>query len=926
MTDDTPHFTASPNGSATRALLPADPALRHHGWAALAPPKGALARLRWTVLVAALANIVLSVPLLIWASTEPWPLRLAAMATLCLLGWRWLRGYRRDHLSAPGSIIEFAVLVLLGLALTDPLMALPVVYAATYLNGLYGSWRRVAPAMAAIIPGYISAVGLSQHGPWALGDPFVLAQVPSLTLISAIQVALTRALLRHERSEARRRVLATAGAALVAAQDRGTIHAVALDSVAALLEQTPAALTVVLDGPVEAMTVAVAAGFGAEQARGAVIDMTQLPVTVVAVEAGVVADLPGDEAARLARALGAGAAAFAGGEVLVCPLASRGQSHGAIVVATPGALPNEFASGLESLSRVVALALESAGLTRNLRASEARFRSLVQNASDVVTVVDENAVIRYISPTITRVMGHTPESLVGTVLTASLHPEDVAGWNGVFAAVRREPGSPRTVELRARHANGSWRWLEITLTNLLDDPDVAGLVSSCRDITERRELQAQLVQQAFHDALTGLANRALLQERVHHALARAARTSETHAVLFLDLDGFKTVNDSLGHAAGDRLLAAVAGRLVENVRPSDSVARLGGDEFAVFLEGVHGVADAVSTADRLLAALRTPFTLDGRAVVVGASIGIALSSPSTEQAGELLRNADAAMYISKSQGKGRYTLFESSMHVAVLERLELEADLRRAVERNEFVVHYQPTVAIDTGRITGAEALVRWQHPTQGLLPPAAFIPLAEETGLIVPIGRWVLEESCRQARIWQTRFPSHSPFQISVNLSARQVQHAGLVEDVARALTRAELEPASLILEVTENVMMQDSDATIARLHELRDLGVRLAIDDFGAGYSSLSCLHRFPMDIVKIDRSFIAAMGEDLSQAMLARAVIQLGQTLRVQTVAEGVERAEQATALCALGCDVAQGFYYAAPLDSTALNDLLARGARM
>ena len=442
-----------------------------------------------------------------------------------------------------------------------------------------------------------------------------------------------------------------------------------------------------------------------------------------------------------------------------------------------------------------------------------------------------------------------------------------------------------------------------------------------QSLAQLTALEAKLKHQAFHDSLTNLANRALFTDRVEHALARQDRRSNPLAVLFLDLDDFKTINDSLGHAAGDQLLISVAERLHECLRPADTAARLGGDEFAILLEDMDDAEDATAVAERIIEDLGTPFVLQDKEVMVHASVGIAWSVSGREGAHELLRNADLAMYRAKNRGKGRYEAFKPSMHADVLERMELKEELQRAVDEQEFVLQYQPFVALKTGEVVGVEALVRWNHPTRGLVAPGEFIPLAEETGLILPIGRFVMREACITARYWQRKYPTHPPLRISVNLSARQLQQPGLVEEVAQTLHQCDLNPESLILEITESVLMQDTDATIDKLQQLRNLGVKLAIDDFGTGYSSLSYLKSFPIDILKIAKSFVDGVGNASEESALARAIIKLGGTLRLQTVAEGVELPEQRDQLRELHCNMGQGYYFARPLDSIDMDALLA-----
>jgi diguanylate cyclase (GGDEF)-like protein len=432
-------------------------------------------------------------------------------------------------------------------------------------------------------------------------------------------------------------------------------------------------------------------------------------------------------------------------------------------------------------------------------------------------------------------------------------------------------------------------------------------------------LEDQLVHQALHDPLTGLANRALFGDRLEHALTRPMRPGATVAVLLIDLDDFKDLNDTLGHDAGDDLLTIIAARLQGHTRPGDTIARLGGDEFGLLLEDTNA-AQAVRMAEVLLQALAWPVALRGRDLVPTASIGIAIAAG--EDAETLLRNADTAMYAAKRQGKGRSTLFEPAMHTTVLKRVDLAADLSRAVQESQLHLCYQPEVHLRSGRIVGLEALLRWHHPTRGAVSPGEFIPIAEDSGLIVPIGRWVLQEACHQAKSWQQQWPTTPPLAIAVNLSARQLQHPAILDEVRAALAAADLDPHSLVLEITETAVMEQLHAAVAILTRLRKLGVRLALDDFGTGYSSLSYLQRLPVDILKIDRSFIGGVTGSAEQSALARAIVNLGHTLGLQTVAEGIETAEQLATLRELGCQLGQGYHLARPLGPAAVDVLLDR----
>ncbi len=431
-------------------------------------------------------------------------------------------------------------------------------------------------------------------------------------------------------------------------------------------------------------------------------------------------------------------------------------------------------------------------------------------------------------------------------------------------------------------------------------------------------------QDAFHDSLTRLPNRALLTDRIEHSLARALREGKKVAVLVLDVDGFKTVNDSLGPRVGDELLKAVAERLRTCFREADTPARLGGDEFAVLLEASDDLGASIA-AGRILDSFQTPFSLGGKEVFATASIGIAVSTAGTRNGDELLRNADAAMYVAKGSGTGRFQFFAPSMHAALLHRLELQGELQRAVANREFHLQYQPMINLKSGRIVGMEALLRWDHPTRGIVPPMDFIPLAEESGLIVDIGLQVLEQASQQTHLWHQKFPSDPPLDISVNLSARQLQDADLVREVDAVLDRSGLRPESLILEITETALMRDVEIGVSRLNALKELGIRIAVDDFGTGYSSLSYLQRFPVDVLKIDRSFIKAIDKGPEESAVAHAVVKLGHTLGLYAVAEGVETAEQLHELTAMGCDRGQGYFFARPLWGVGMDALLSNRSR-
>ncbi len=566
------------------------------------------------------------------------------------------------------------------------------------------------------------------------------------------------------------------------------------------------------------------------------------------------------------------------------------------------------------------------------RAGERRFRSLVAHSNDVIVVIDDDARITYVSASAEAVFGYREDELLGQRLFDFVHPDDRARVAGAGARMLESPDDRVLVECRFRRPNGAWITLESNSQNLTGDPDVGGFVLNTRDVSDRKSLEAQLHHRAFHDGLTGLANRHLFRDRLDHAVARAQRSPTTFAVLFLDLDGFKVVNDTLGHQAGDELLQTVSARLRLAIRDMDTAARLGGDEFAVLLEDLADRSDAARVAQRMLSQLRHPIMVAGAPVQISASIGIVIADgdPLRETAFDpvstdvLLRNADIAMYTAKSGGKGRYEIFEPAMHAAVIDRLELEGDLRQALQQRQFALHFQPIVTLGDGEIVGVEALLRWHHPERGMISPGTFIPVAEETGLIVPIGSWVLREAVKQVAVWTRAYASSAPLTLSVNVSARQLTHGDLASDVRAALAASGLDPAQLILEITESGLMQDIETTTAVLQAVKALGVQIAIDDFGTGYSSLSYLQHFPLDILKIDRTFVDGLVRGTQSPALVGAIVELGRSLHLDTVAEGIETDEQLTRFRELRCRFGQGFLFARPAPAAELEQRLAARA--
>jgi diguanylate cyclase (GGDEF)-like protein/PAS domain S-box-containing protein len=558
---------------------------------------------------------------------------------------------------------------------------------------------------------------------------------------------------------------------------------------------------------------------------------------------------------------------------------------------------------------------------RSQARAERRFRALVQHSSDVFSILDQQGKIVYESPAVERVLGYPVEERLGTEAAALIHSDDASLARTHMQQLASAPGAEVNAEVRVRHADGGWRRIVAFGKNLSDDPAIGGIAVTYRDVTEQRAMEEQLRRQALEDPLTGLSNRALLRDRLEHAVARLQRVSDGQrlAVFFLDLDDFKTVNDSLGHAAGDLLLTAVGQRLSGAVRAIDTVARLGGDEFAVLAEDIPAEMDPNDLGRRLMKALAPAFQIGETEVFVRASVGYAVAAPG-DDGDLLLRNADLAMYQAKAEGKSGLRRYDPGLHTTAVARLELEHDLRVALEAHEFVIEYQPIVALDSDRIVGLEALLRWNHPTRGLLEPDRFIPLAEESGLIVEIGGWVMAESCRQLAEWIDQGLASADLTLSVNLSVKQVHDAAIVDDVAAALRESGLPGHRLTLEVTEGVLVDDSEAVIGRLAAIREMGVRIAIDDFGTGFSSLGYLSRFPVDVLKIDRSFVQRMSAKASDLAVIEAAIGLAATLGLETVAEGIERSGQTERLRALGCRLGQGFLFARPAGANEIADAL------
>ncbi|MBI2703978.1 MAG: EAL domain-containing protein [Actinobacteria bacterium] len=564
-----------------------------------------------------------------------------------------------------------------------------------------------------------------------------------------------------------------------------------------------------------------------------------------------------------------------------------------------------------------------------LRQSEERLSALLQNADGAVMVADTAGRLLWAGPSSAALWGFPPEDMVGRSMVDHIHPEDRREVVRQYSKMTSAPGLSVRTEARIQHTDGSWRWYEAVFTNCLDQPAVKGIVANVRDVTERvvveqalRESESRLEHQATHDELTDLPNRTLLFDRMEVGLARARRNGTRIAVLYLDIDNFKVINDSQGPIFGDELLLRVATRLRHSVRAGDTVARLGGDEFIVLAEDLEDEQDALALANNVTEALTQPFSIGDSEVFVTSSLGVSFSGGDGVTPADLVRDADSAMYQAKANGRDRTEVFDDGMRARAVERHQLETALRRAVSRRQLQVHYQPIIDLASGRAAGVEALVRWKHPARGMLYPNTFISIAEETGLIVPLGAWIFDTACSQVARWRDVDPRYAPPFVCVNFSARQLAEPALTDDIANVLAATRIDPSSVHLEITESVLMGDVGASQDLLDRLKVLGVRVAVDDFGTGYSSFSYLTRFPVDVLKIDQSFVQQIDDDREPngSAIVAAIIGLGHTLGLRVVAEGVETAAQLAELRRLGCDLAQGYLFSGAVPGRKLHDLL------
>ncbi|MGX6605806.1 putative bifunctional diguanylate cyclase/phosphodiesterase [Micromonosporaceae bacterium Da 78-11] len=816
--------------------------------------------------------------------------------------------------------VGFQLSLLDGRADVIPALGRFALYAAIGLTALHPSMGRLSEA-ATVAPAEIGRLRLALLGLASMVAPAVLlakmfldGAVPDLTVVAALSaltfllvlVRMAGIMTNHRLALARERGLREASAALVSAVDTEAVGAAVRTAVAQLLPvDTP-------HGVVLAMA----------------ITQTEPPSVEAAAQAAQ--DRVEGTAARLVAtrdvdwAVGVRLTHF--NMTLRCPLVLPDRPTGDPLVgvlhvgAPTRALPGLLRT-VEVLAGQAALALERVGLSQEVirRNSETYFRTLVQNTSDVILIVDGLDRIRYASPSAAQVLGDDPTD---NRLYEVIHPGDRERLAEVLTAVRGGESLQQGLDFRAVGNRRAEVLLEMHCRDLRADQSVAGLVITLRDVTERRQLERELTHQAFHDALTGLANRKLYADRLQHALARGARDGSVVGVLFIDLDDFKIVNDTLGHAVGDELLIAVAHRISGALRADDTAARLGGDEFAALIENVQDPGAVEETAQRILSALAEPVMIDGQPVYAVASIGIT-TTPEADNADELLRQADLALYVAKGAGKNQWRRYQSALHGAMVERLELRSALDHAVNEGHFLLQYQPIVDLGTDEPVGFEALVRWHHPTKGVVAPAEFIEVAEESGLIVPMGRWVLDQALHTVAQWRRSLPRTRQPYVSVNVSVRQFREAGFVDQVRASLEYAGVPPRALMLELTESLLVGDHETIWADLAALREYGVRIAIDDFGTGYSSLGYLRQRPIDVVKIDKMFIDDMVDSPQQLALVSGIVSLAQTLDLTVIAEGIETSTHRDLLARMGCPLGQGYLFSSPVDGTeALSQMTSR----
>jgi diguanylate cyclase (GGDEF)-like protein/PAS domain S-box-containing protein len=886
------------------------------------PANGLLPSVQWMLLSIALLGLTLTVLIIGLSSHAEFQLRLCAYVGIGWLAWWLVAGYRLGRFPIWSDLLAIAALFVAGVGAGDSESGLGVLYAALYFRAFYASPEGSVGVAIGFVAANLAALavdaGLSHA---AVSLSHALAGTLALAMAAVMMQVLRAVISRRQTALQRERILRRVGIELLAASTPTAVYRAvrrAAGEVVGVPRRIQVSL-VMLDG-VDFMVLS-SDQIPGRAARVSRVEASSLPVATAEVMVGL---LPLERSLKsLPQLLGALRLPASMSHLRVIPLLADGQPRGGFAIATCDPLQREQSEVLEILADECSLALSRASLSADLRRSEGRFRSLVQNSSDLIMAIGADEQVTYLSPSVEALLGRKLPSDQDFDLPGILHPSDLRGVMAALAETRQERGPGRRLECRVLHHDGGWRHLEVFLTNLLHDPYVQAVVVTGRDITERRELEDQLRHQALHDPLTGLANRALLRDRLEHALRARRDGRSTLGLLSVDLDNFKSINDTYGHAVGDAVLLEVTRRIGECLRPADTFARLGGDEFAVLVEKVSSTSVIEDVADRIGEVLEWPIQpAAGLEVTVGASIGLITTKYATADAEAILRDADIALYQAKAEGKGRFVEFQPFLHEQVVQRMHVETGLRHALDRGELRLLYQPIFTGIEHGLVGVEALLRWQDPARvDVVSPDDFIEIAESTGLIIPIGRWVLYEACRQVGEWSRSFPALGKLRLSVNVSARQLQHASLVVDVQAAISSAGLDPQQVILEVTESTIVKDVKQASTHLASLRVLGVRIAIDDFGTGQSSLAQLQHLPVDELKIDRSFMEKLTDGAAGAAVAESVVQLGRALSLAVVVEGVETAEQVALLEAMSGDpMLQGFFFAEPLEPADLEVLI------
>jgi len=818
-------------------------------------------------------------------------------------------------LSVPGRIAFAALpLALLGAAALHPTMS-QLTEAVEAPKEILTTRRLTLMATAILLPPLV-LLFQNIRGEGAL-VPIIVSAWAAVSLLGMARLAeLIKA---KQRDVERQAILLAADERLVAATDRDEIVKATLDALHDLLDepaQCQYGLALMDHGELE---VKAARGFNVGAVQGLRIDLTDLADLGVNLETSRPSVVRSPTELRATRV----------GWLAVAPLLSHQDLIGAILVTSVDRPPRVLVEAAPSLATGVTLALEAAQLTEQMhrQRSERQFRSLVERGSDVVAVLDDELAFTFVSAAAERLLEISIGDLTGTNILDLAIDEDRPMLESLLSSARLGGTTGRSVgpaEVRLRDAYNQVHTVEMVLSDLTDDEDVNGMVVNAHDVTDRKNLEESLRHQALHDSLTGLANRFMFQQRVSHALLRRSTIEDVVGVLFLDLDDFKTINDSLGHMTGDNLLKLVAERLKACLHSGDTSARLGGDEFAILLEDTAHKADVISAAERIIEALSKPFVIDSRLIEIGVSIGVAFADADSSDVDVLLRNADVAMYASKQGGKNCFRLFEQEMHASIFERLELKAELAKAIRNDDLTLAYQPIIALKERKVEGFEALMRWTHPTRGSIPPMTFIPIAEETRLIIPMGEWLLREALARLKQWQDQHANTADLWMSVNVSVEQLADPGFVDAVDRSLIASGVKPSCLTLEVTESVLADDIEQVTARLNRVKALGVKLAIDDFGTGYSSLGYLQKLPFDKLKIDKTFIDLLEEGIEDARLVLSILQMSQRLGLPVIAEGIESAHQARRLVSLECDYGQGYHFARPMAPENVVTLLKRSA--